>query len=186
MNEFLHRLEAILTGVNLSLLKDVMLCTAPLVGALLSWKTLKNSKQQWVSQNRPVLAVRATEPDNGGETRELVVENCGNRVAQNVRILFDQISLRKAVAGAGVSRDVCAIEEQTIHVLSPGDSRSVSFGETPKEPKPAYVGGITLWKDADSLIYGRIQYVDIDGRAFAERFILVLRSHDTIRDYAWK
>jgi hypothetical protein len=114
-------------------LGSLLVAAAALVVAVLSFHF---SIKSWRESNRPLITVRTTSFDSGGNVGtalSLLVENTGNRPAKNVKPTVDRGTLESALAAKkeeALRRQVesCFSDRGVIPILANGKSASNSFG----------------------------------------------------------
>jgi len=126
------------------------------------------SVMSWRESHRPIITVRITTekgPDEGGSPVEIVVENCGNRPAKNIRLVIDKRELEQALIqpqGHQMRRKIeqCFNDETFIPVLEPGKFTTSYFGYFGEDEH-------ATWK-YKSIIHVYAHYQSLKGRSFTD------------------
>lgn len=122
----------------------------------------------WRQANRPMVVARVT-TESGGNTGialNLLVENTGNRPAQDVELIAKKADVRAASAQAVVPRDAerCFFSGIRVPVLANGRRSTNAFW---------HLGQADSWR-AGAEIPVTVRYRDLNGRRFSNKHRLVL------------
>jgi hypothetical protein len=122
----------------------------------------------WREANRPMVVARVTTESGGnmGISLNLLVENTGNRPAQDVELVTTEADVRSASSEATVPRDAerCFFSGIRIPVLANGRRSTNAFW---------HLGQADSWR-AGAEIPVTVRYRDLNGRRFSNKQRLVL------------
>ena len=122
----------------------------------------------WRQANRPMVVARVTTDSGGnmGIALNLLVENTGNRPAQDVELIANEADVRGASAQAVVPKDAerCFFSGIRIPVLANGRRSTNAFW---------HLGQADSWR-AGAEIPVTVRYRDLNGRRFSNKHRLVL------------
>ncbi|HEY8227024.1 MAG TPA: hypothetical protein VIG25_17240 [Pyrinomonadaceae bacterium] len=124
------------------------------------------ARKSWRESNRPLITVRTTSFDSGGNvgtTLSLLVENTGNRPAKNIRLTVDPKVLESALAAESEDAlrkrvEMCFSDRGVIPILANGRNTSNGFGWLSADDK-------ATWKE-DARFEINVSYDDLDGRHY--------------------
>lgn len=136
----------------------LLIALASFVFAVLSWR----------ESHRPLITVRITTEKGegeGGTPVEIIVENCGNRPAKNIRLVINKQELEDALNQDCDHRmrekiERCFDGETFIPVLEPGKFTSNYFGYFD-------TGERATWK-YKAVIHVYVYYQSLSGRRFSD------------------
>lgn len=142
--------------------------TLAVVALVISLFSFGFAVYSWRQANRPMVVARVT-TESGGNTGialNLLVENTGNRPAQDVELIANEADVRSASAQAVVPRDAerCFFSSIRIPVLANGRRSTNAFW---------HLGQADSWR-AGAEIPVTVRYRDLNGRRFSNKHRLVL------------
>ncbi|AIB44637.1 MULTISPECIES: hypothetical protein [Pseudomonas] len=149
------------------------------IGALGMWL----SSRHWWRTNRPMLTARIATVAGGNEgiALNLVVENTGNRPAQDIKLFARQKAVLAALAepsGAQIPGDAqsCFFKDKEIPVLANGKAVTNAFGHLGKNPG-AWLSG--------AKIPLKIKYKDLHGKKYSAKMNLILADDNGFAQTSW-
>jgi len=155
------------------------------VALVLALVSIWLSRCTWLQSNRPIVsaAVRTHNGGNAGIAYDLAVINTGTRPAVCVRLAVDQATLRESMkpeARGPLVDDVirCFEDDAVIPLIVNGGESVNSFGNTSDDS-----GGV--WKYGSSFPC-RLEYRDLEGRAYRSQVTLAIRDSDGFAGGSWK
>ena len=138
------------------------------VAIAISLLSLGFAVYSWREANRPMVVARVTTESGGnvGISLNLLVENTGNRPAQDVELIAKEADVRAASAQAIVPKDAerCFFTGIRIPVLANGRRSTNAFW---------HLGHADSWR-AGAEIPVTVRYRDLNGRRFSNKHRLVL------------
>jgi hypothetical protein len=150
---------------------SLLVSGAALIVAILS---IYFSIKSWRQANRPLVTVRTTSFDSGGNVGtalSILVENTGNRPAKNIKLSVDSKELESVLVAKPEDSlrqqiEKCFSDRGMIPVLANGKSVSNSFGWLSEDSK-------ATWK-AQAKFNVEVSYEDLDGRKFKHKIPLLI------------
>jgi hypothetical protein len=150
---------------------SLMVAAAALIVSLLSFYF---SIKSWRESNRPLISIRTTSFDSGGNVGtalSLLVENTGNRPAKNVRLTADPGVLESTLVAKeeeALRRQIesCFSDRGVIPVLANGKSVSNSFGWLSGDEQATWKVGARFEVD--------VSYQDLDGREYRHKIPVLI------------
>lgn len=122
----------------------------------------------WRQANRPMVVARVTTESGGsaGISLNLLVENTGNRPAQDVELIAKEADVRSASVQAVIPKDAerCFFSSVQIPILANGRCSTNAFW---------HLGKADSWR-AGAEIPVTLRYCDLNGRRFSNKHQLVL------------
>ncbi|MDQ3749251.1 MAG: hypothetical protein M3367_09620 [Acidobacteriota bacterium] len=166
MNLELASFEKYLTAYG-----SLLVSGAALIVAILS---IYFSIKSWRQANRPLVTVRTTSFDSGGNVGtalSLLVENTGNRPAKNIKLSVNSKELESNIVAKPEDSlrqqvEKCFSNRGMIPVLANGKSVSNSFGWLSEDSQ-------ATWK-VQAIFNVEVSYEDLDGRRFKHKVPLLI------------
>jgi len=142
------------------------------------------SRRSWRETYRPIVVARVTTHSAGNLAccYNLMIENCGNRPARDIRLRVSEADLRAALNPKAREEPegilACFSEKACIHVLANGASTSAYFGTTEVDEKHA------TWIP-DSSFTAQLTYEGFDGAKYSSAARLRISVGPSFTGWSW-